>query len=202
MYRSTFSWPRHWLEVSGQFHASAALPLGKSPRYPLDRRLGGPQSRSGRRGVVTILASTGTRTPTPRSFRPYPVAPPATLSRLYGNRVGNWKNKVGVYLEWQPNKMLHSVSRSPVVCNSSVNVENWTRVSTMISIQNKTISNLLKREDILNIVNKKLPTIGAFIQYRKGLRTENLLSETNNIPITSRTYTPQYPPIDGYNLIY
>jgi hypothetical protein len=49
MYRSTFSWPRHYLEVSGQLHAPAALPPGKSPRYPLDRRMGGPQSRSGRR---------------------------------------------------------------------------------------------------------------------------------------------------------
>jgi hypothetical protein len=31
MYRSTFSWPRHYLEVSGQLHAPAALPPGKSP---------------------------------------------------------------------------------------------------------------------------------------------------------------------------
>jgi hypothetical protein len=38
MYRSTFSWPRHLL-VSGQIHAPAALPWGKSPRYPLDRGL-------------------------------------------------------------------------------------------------------------------------------------------------------------------
>jgi hypothetical protein len=36
--------------VSGQRHASAALsPRGKDPWYPLDRRLGGPQSRSGHR---------------------------------------------------------------------------------------------------------------------------------------------------------
>jgi hypothetical protein len=36
---------------SGQHHASAALyPRGKDPRYPLERRLGGPQSRSGHRG--------------------------------------------------------------------------------------------------------------------------------------------------------
>jgi hypothetical protein len=34
------------MEVSGQLHAPAALPPGKSPWYPLDRRLGGPQSRS------------------------------------------------------------------------------------------------------------------------------------------------------------
>jgi hypothetical protein len=32
--------------VSGQLHAPAALPQGKSPWYPLDRKLGGPHSRS------------------------------------------------------------------------------------------------------------------------------------------------------------
>jgi hypothetical protein len=32
--------------LSGQRHAPAALyPRGKDPRYPLDRKLGGPQSR-------------------------------------------------------------------------------------------------------------------------------------------------------------
>jgi hypothetical protein len=36
------------MEVSGQLHAPAALPPGKEPtRYPLDRKLSGPQSRSG-----------------------------------------------------------------------------------------------------------------------------------------------------------
>jgi hypothetical protein len=50
MYRSTFSWPRHSLEMSGQLHAPAALPPRKRSRYPLYRRLGGLQSRSGRRG--------------------------------------------------------------------------------------------------------------------------------------------------------
>jgi hypothetical protein len=38
------------MEVSGQFHTPAALPQRKSPRYLLDRRLGGPQSRSGHGG--------------------------------------------------------------------------------------------------------------------------------------------------------
>jgi hypothetical protein len=37
--------------ASGQRHAPAALyPRGKDPRYPLYRRLSGPQSRSGHRG--------------------------------------------------------------------------------------------------------------------------------------------------------
>jgi hypothetical protein len=67
MYRSTFSWYQHLLEVSGQLHAPAALPRGRNPQYPLDLRLGGPQSRSGRYGEEKILDPTGTRTPTPRS---------------------------------------------------------------------------------------------------------------------------------------
>jgi hypothetical protein len=49
------------LEVSGQLHAPAALPPGKSPRYPFYRRLGGPQSRSGRYEEVKIFYPTGTR---------------------------------------------------------------------------------------------------------------------------------------------
>jgi hypothetical protein len=36
--------------ASGQFHTPAALHPGKEPRYPLDRRLDVPQSRSGRGG--------------------------------------------------------------------------------------------------------------------------------------------------------
>jgi hypothetical protein len=38
------------MEVSGQLYAPAALPPGKRSCYVLDRRLGGPQSRSGRGG--------------------------------------------------------------------------------------------------------------------------------------------------------
>jgi hypothetical protein len=38
------------MEVSGQLHTSAALPPGKRPLYPLDRRLRGPQKRSGHGG--------------------------------------------------------------------------------------------------------------------------------------------------------
>jgi hypothetical protein len=38
------------MEVSGQLHAPVALPQVKSPSYAFDRRLGGPQNRSGRGG--------------------------------------------------------------------------------------------------------------------------------------------------------
>jgi hypothetical protein len=38
------------MEVSAQLHVTAALPLGKSPWYPLDRKMGGSQSNSGHCG--------------------------------------------------------------------------------------------------------------------------------------------------------
>ena len=44
------------MAVGGQRHAPAALPPGKT-RYPLYRRLGGPQGRSGR--VRKILTPPG-----------------------------------------------------------------------------------------------------------------------------------------------
>jgi hypothetical protein len=65
--------------VSGQLHAPAALPPGKRPRYPFYRRLGGPQSRSGRYGEVKIFYPTGTRTPA-SPCRPAPSQPLYRLS--------------------------------------------------------------------------------------------------------------------------
>jgi hypothetical protein len=61
MYRATFLLTSAL--VGGEW--SASLPgrftsVGKSPRYPLDRSLGGPQSRYGRRGGEKILDLTGT----------------------------------------------------------------------------------------------------------------------------------------------
>jgi hypothetical protein len=35
MYRSTYSWPRYWLEASGQLHTPAALPPEKNPPVPI-----------------------------------------------------------------------------------------------------------------------------------------------------------------------
>jgi hypothetical protein len=46
MYSSIHSLPRRKEEVGGQNYDPSALPLGKT-RYPLYRRLGGPQGRSG-----------------------------------------------------------------------------------------------------------------------------------------------------------
>jgi hypothetical protein len=48
----------------------SVTPMSLYPRYPLDTRLGGPQSRSERRGEEEILDHIGTRTPTPWSSCP------------------------------------------------------------------------------------------------------------------------------------
>jgi hypothetical protein len=51
------------MELSDQIHAPAALPPGKELQVPLDRRLSGPQSRSGRCGAEKNLAPAENRTP-------------------------------------------------------------------------------------------------------------------------------------------
>jgi hypothetical protein len=52
------------MEVSGQLHVPVALPhRERAPRWPLDRKLGGPQSRSGRCGEEQNLSSAGYGTP-------------------------------------------------------------------------------------------------------------------------------------------
>jgi hypothetical protein len=57
--------------VSGQLHVPAALPPGKSPRYPFYRRLGGTQSRSGRYGEVQIFfILSGVELPLPLIVQP------------------------------------------------------------------------------------------------------------------------------------
>jgi hypothetical protein len=53
------SWPRHWMEASVQIHAPVAFIQVKSLLDQLNRRLGGPQNRSGRRGEEKILTLQG-----------------------------------------------------------------------------------------------------------------------------------------------
>jgi hypothetical protein len=48
------------------FTHRSLYPREKEPQVRMDRRLGGPQNRSGQRGEKKILDPTGTRTPTHR----------------------------------------------------------------------------------------------------------------------------------------
>ena len=54
--------------VGGQHHAPAALPAGKT-RYPLYRRLGGPQGRSGRVRKISLPPVFDPRTVQPVASR-------------------------------------------------------------------------------------------------------------------------------------
>jgi hypothetical protein len=65
-------------------------PQKKSPRYPLDRSLGGPQSRFGRYGGKKDLAPAGNRNPT---VQPLAVPVPTDVSRLQHFAIGRTKGK-------------------------------------------------------------------------------------------------------------
>jgi hypothetical protein len=59
------------MEVSGEVHVPVALPPEKEARYPLDRRLDGPQSRSGRSKEKNLVRDEN-RTPAVQPVaRPY-----------------------------------------------------------------------------------------------------------------------------------
>jgi hypothetical protein len=60
------SWPRYWMEVSGQFHAPAVLPAW----CPFNSTLGEPQNRSGRCEEKSLLHMLGIK---PRPPSPQPV---------------------------------------------------------------------------------------------------------------------------------
>jgi hypothetical protein len=68
------------MEVNGQRHAPAALPLGEIQRYPLDRRLGGSQNRFGHCGEGKSLLPPPGLEPWLSSSLPFAI--PNELSRF------------------------------------------------------------------------------------------------------------------------
>ena len=67
--------------VGGQLHASTALPPGKT-RYPLYRRLGGPQNRSGQVRKISPSPGLYPRTVQPVASRYTDYAIPANCDTL------------------------------------------------------------------------------------------------------------------------
>jgi hypothetical protein len=51
------------MEVDDHLHIQPALPQGKNPLYPFERRVDGPQNWSEQHGEEKILDHTGTKTP-------------------------------------------------------------------------------------------------------------------------------------------
>jgi hypothetical protein len=73
--------------VSDQLHTRPLYPQGKRPQYSFHRRLGGPQSRSGRGGEETKIAvSTEIRKPVvqPRSQSNYTLFPSHKSCKSWG----------------------------------------------------------------------------------------------------------------------
>ena len=69
MYSCTLSLTSTLDGVGGDLHAPATLPPGKETRYPLYRRLGGPQGRSGRVRKISPLPGFDPRTVQPVASR-------------------------------------------------------------------------------------------------------------------------------------
>ena len=67
-YSSTLSFTSALDEMGGQHHAPTALPQGKT-QYPLYRRLGGPQGRSGRMRKISLPPEFDPRTLQPVASR-------------------------------------------------------------------------------------------------------------------------------------
>ena len=84
--------------VGGQHHAPAALPPGKT-RYPLYRRLGGPQGRSGRVRKISP----------PPGFDPRTVKPVASLYTDWAIPAANLlcgTSKFGrIYFAWRQHEI-------------------------------------------------------------------------------------------------
>jgi hypothetical protein len=84
------------MEVGGRRHAPATLPTGKT-QYPLYRRLGGPQGRSGRVQKVSPSPGFDPRTDQPVASRYTDVAiltynrkSVATLTKIPCNYTNSW----------------------------------------------------------------------------------------------------------------
>jgi hypothetical protein len=76
--------------VGGQRHASAAFTAGKETRYPLYRRLGGPQGRSGRVRKIS-----------PPGFDPRTLQPEASRYTDYGSNVIQVAGKLAFTLQME-----------------------------------------------------------------------------------------------------
>jgi hypothetical protein len=80
MHKSIFSWPGTSWRWAVRFTPRPLYLRGKNSRYPSNRRLGGPQTRSGRRGEYKILDPTKTR-----------AAHSQSLYRLFKNCRSPWE---------------------------------------------------------------------------------------------------------------
>jgi hypothetical protein len=97
------------MEVNGQLHTPAALPRGKESLVPLDRRLGGPQSRSGRDGEEKNSQS-------PLGIEPSNPDRPAHSPALYQLNYHALLDIVEVLLTWKLKDAYIRAGRKLLLC--------------------------------------------------------------------------------------
>ena len=109
------------MEVCGQSHALAALPAGKT-RYPLYRRLGGPQGRSGRERLIQAEIE-AVQTDTTRAASQSSWLAVSNIRRRY-------KRFAGTILDGQKSRDLPWISLPGEAC-VPVGLENLTPQTTV-----------------------------------------------------------------------
>ena len=139
------------MQVSGQRHAPAALPLTKT-RYPLYRRLGGPQGRSGRVRKISPPPGFDIRTIQPVASRYTDWDKPVRFSQaifIYCKWVyTRWQRRVGLY---RYTRQLYTYTYINKRRNSMQNVtQNRKRRNGTRKQENKHTKNTKKRNSVNN----------------------------------------------------
>jgi hypothetical protein len=126
---------------------------GKSLRYPWDRRLGGPQSRSGRYGEVNILDPTGSQTPTPQSSSQYLLTILTELSRFKIDQDWNIKQEANLSQISLLNFFIIFIRGMHRSCVSAR--FNW-KVTSRILIKSGTNIRLCTTYEEINFINSEI----------------------------------------------
>jgi hypothetical protein len=138
------------MEVSGQLH-----PQGKSPWYPLDRGLGGPQSRSGRGGEEK-------NSQPPPGIEPQnadrPARSPALYRLSYHGSYGPWSScRYSTYIKF-PSDTKSDVS-SPSTPISAIETCQFTSLSDSLFFQLTLSSHLQLRIKLVSVLGFSQPKV-------------------------------------------
>ena len=129
--------------VAGQHHAPAALPPGKT-RYPLYKRLGGPQGRSGR----------------VRKISPLPGFDPRTVQAV-ANRYTDWAIPAAINFCIIILKMSVRATNDKAPCEIPVSTERPFRLHPHTFFPSSWLSNIFKFYTHINNTWHRSVTLGA-----------------------------------------
>ena len=174
------------MEVGSQSHAPSVLPPGKTTRYPLHRRLGGPQGRSGWVRKISLPLGFDPRTVQPVASRYYnwtiPTHPLTRRDKTIANTQTVWIFYLASDLKVIANKPLH--------IGRVIWYEDWpqTYLSTSFGVLSRgCILYKWRRSGILNL----LPTNVIYNVY-----SINWFNRIHTYVVCSIAFT------DNYNLLH